>query len=393
MPEEPSHQPSHVTPEASVLVSEERARFRRRVRKVSILVVLIVVGAHLLVGFGAAVWVVARYFEKPKAQFTAVNQVEMKPEETKHRLAMAKVESMQQKKVYNNRIQSLKPSALVLPELPNIPVDTAVPIDTSTVQTTNLEGTGVGTTGNGTGTGSDFFGGSGKAGSGLLEGTFYDLKQTKDGQDSKMDVKKYAEEMGRLAARGPSILGKYFAAPVKLYLPHLSIPEISADDAPKAFKVEDKVRPKMWVAVYEGTLIAPETGRFKFDGYCDDILYVWVNRHLVLDGSLQKSTDMGDADRGKRKTPEITMQKGNRYNVQIAIGEMPGGVFYAWLQLKNAKKDKPYWFRVTSAPVNWDRGKKLPQPNSDPPDADENGPVFLPATVGKSASSISGVGL
>ncbi|HVE15161.1 MAG TPA: hypothetical protein VNB29_00430, partial [Chthoniobacterales bacterium] len=83
--EEQPTQPASVSTDASVMISEERARFRRGVKRVSILVVLIVVGAHLLVGVGAGIWVVARYFDKPKPVFTS-KPVEMKPEPPKHML-------------------------------------------------------------------------------------------------------------------------------------------------------------------------------------------------------------------------------------------------------------------------------------------------------------------
>lgn len=392
MPDEPSYQPPSASAEATVLVSEERVRFRRGVKRVSITVVLIVVAAHLLVGLGAAVFVVARYFDKPKAQFTQVKQVEMKPEEAKHRLQMAEVESMKPKPSLNNRIQSLKPSALVLPSLPNVPVDTAIPIDTSAAPSSALAA-GVSAVGTGTGSGSGFFGSAGSVGSGLLEGTLYDLKQMKDGSDSKMDLGKYDSEMRRVADRGPNgVLSKYFAAPVKLYLPHLAIPQIGAKDAPSAFKVADKVQPKMWLAVYNGTVIAPESGHFMFDGFADDVLLVWVNRRLVFDGGLFWYSPIG-GDRGKRKTPAFTMQKGSSYNLQIAIGERPGGYFIAWLQAKNMQTGKAFWVRVTSEPVNWDSAKPFWKGSDVPPGADPNGPIWLPASVSKSASSISGVGL
>jgi len=386
--EEQPTQPASVSTDASVMISEERARFRRGVKRVSILVVLIVVGAHLLVGVGAGIWVVARYFDKPKPVFTS-KPVEMKPEPPKHVLPTQETAAQKPQASMSKQIQSLKPSALTLPALPNVPVDVAVPMD-PTAPTSVGEGVAMGT-GTGAGTGDGFFGGAGKPGSGLLEGTLYDLKQTKDRQDSKMDLDKYAQEVSRVADRGPAgILGKYYAAPVKLYLPNLSIPQISADDAPKEFKVEKEVQPKMWLAVYEGKVIAPESGRFIFDGFCDDILLVWINKRLVLDGSLHVASPIG-GPRGQRKTPEVTMQKGVSYNIQIAIGEMPGGVFYAWLQLKNVKTNKPFWFRVTSDPIKWDSSKPLQNPLANPPSAD-NGPVFLPASVSKSASSLSGVG-
>ncbi|HVE15343.1 MAG TPA: hypothetical protein VNB29_01340, partial [Chthoniobacterales bacterium] len=356
------------------------------------LVVLIVVGAHLLVGLGAAVWVVAQYFDKPKAKFTA-KPVDIKPEPPKHMLPTQDTSSRRPSASMAKQIQSLMPSTLAMPPMPEVPVDVSVPVDSA--PTADL-GAGTPQVGGGTGTGSGFFGSAGKPGSGLLEGTLYDLKQLKNGSPSGMDRNKYMSELARIADRGPqrSLFSRYYEAPTKLYLPHLAIPQIKADDAPKEFHVEDKVQPRMWVALYEGKIVAPETGKFMLYGMGDDILLVWLNRRLLIDGSYYPVSPLGGPKviPAQRKTPDFTMQKGSVYTLQILIGENPGGGFYAWLQAKNLDTGKVFWVRMTGEPVQWDRSKPMNRPDATPLDA-ENGPIWAPAMEGKSASNLSGMGM
>ena len=43
--------------------------------------------------------------------------------------------------------------------------------------------------------------------------------------------------------------------------------------------------PKQWVALYEGKIAAPETGRYRFWGVADDVLLARVKNRLVIDAS------------------------------------------------------------------------------------------------------------
>ncbi|MBN2164162.1 MAG: hypothetical protein JXR25_13510 [Pontiellaceae bacterium] len=75
----------------------------------------------------------------------------------------------------------------------------------------------------------------------------------------------------------------YFKAPKLKYATALMMHSIPADAAPKAFGVEDQVNPSYWVCHYKGQIAAPESGKYRFCGLGDDVLLVRVGRRLVLD--------------------------------------------------------------------------------------------------------------
>ena len=359
---------------------------RKRLRRIIMLVILISIGVHVLFGIGAGIWVIARYFTQPKAQFVAQKTVNMEPEERKHRLAMSEVESIRPKPVYNNRIQSLRPSTLALPDLPKLPVDTSVPLDTESLVSDQMEGIG-GSAGAGSGTGGGFFGGTGNAGSGLLAGNLYDLKKDAQGQPVQMDNTTYLDVINKLSRSGSteSALRRFYRAPDTLYMPRVAIPVINANEAPKAFKVDGKVQPKYWVAVYRGRMIAPESGSFKFLGFADDILLVKINDRLVLDGSLLGATRLH-----KREGLSFSVEKGKAYDIEVIVGECPGGYFNAWLQLqKQGSGDKPYWFRMNDEKITYTSRTGDGQQQNPP--STVNGPVWWPAPV--KASTKAPIGL
>ncbi|MDD5200855.1 MAG: hypothetical protein PHC88_13745 [Terrimicrobiaceae bacterium] len=373
----PKQQPGpDATPasDGAILVSEERLRFKRRLKRVSLLVVLIVVAAHFLVGLGAGFLVVARYFAKPKAQFTSVKQVEMKPEDRQHRVALDQLESMRPKPTLNNRIQSLKPTTLTLPELPKAPVNTDIPIDTSAIVTGQIDGLGQSGSGTGSGTSGGFFGGAGKAGSGLLEGSFYDLKQTRAGSNTGMTTEEYKKVLRQVVEKGDPILKRYYVAPGKLYLTKIEIPTMNAEAAPAAFNVQNKVQPKMWLAVYKARVIAPASGKFQFKGGADDIILVWFNNQFVFDGSIIEVSPLF-----RKPGVEFTTIRGKTYDMTVMVGECPGGNFNAALQIQKMDGTPPYWFRMVADRSNKEKGP--------------SGPIWRPAPTLNTPSSLTGVGL
>lgn len=379
--------PTDLPPESSVasLVDEPSER-RKRIRRLVILILLISIGIHVVAGIGAGIWVIARYLTQPKAQFVVQKQVQMTPQDREHRMKMEEVTSLRPKPTFNNRIQSLRPSKLALPELPRVPLETITPIDTEALISDQVEG--MGQYGAGSGSGAGFFGGAGASGSGLLAGRLYDLKKNHRGDPTPggMNREKYLGIVGQIA-RSPnanSILDKYFAAPDTLYMPRLAIPIINANEAPKAFKVEKEIQPSYWIAVYQGRATAPETGSFKFIGHADDILLVKVNGRLVFDGSLLSPTILSQKE-GKT----FSVKKGEAYDIEIIIGECPGGYFSAWLQIQQqGGNHKPYWFRMNNDPVKYE--KKRGDGNQKNPEDTINGPVWWPASKKQAAP---GVGL
>lgn len=349
--------PEEPTPEA---LEEERVRRRRRKLIASVIVASIAV--HLVFGVLAGFWIVARFFEKPKAQFQVQKQVSIEPEKRQHRMQTEQMESLRPKPVYNNRIASLRPTALSLPELPKVPVEEIVAIDTEALISDTMDVPTTSRVGQGTGAGGGFFGGAGKAGTGLLEGTFYDLKQTNNGRPSGVNANNYGKvikSFGRSFQE--SVLKRYFQAPTKLYATRILMPFMVAAEAPKAFGVADKVQPSQWVVLYKGRVKAPESGRFRFVGTCDDILLVRFDNRFVLEGSWESARfttskyykyDSFDDKRlqgiyerfstgGDAIGSIFEVTKDSEYDIEILIGEGPGGNFYAELMIEKIGENYP----------------------------------------------------
>jgi len=155
--------------ELSVLQDSSAKKQRR---KALITVLIVSLGIHLLGGFGAAVWVVARYFNPPAAIFVAKKDpTRLAAQEREHKLDLASYEGLAPKPSFTDRIASTRPGKLALPDLPKVPMDQLIAIDPSTLisdQVTSVTGA------SGFGTGG--FGGDGSGGQGRGRGTGTPLK-------------------------------------------------------------------------------------------------------------------------------------------------------------------------------------------------------------------------
>jgi hypothetical protein len=208
----------------------------------------------------------------------------------------------------------------------------------------------------------------------------YDLKQTANGQASDFaeDNDKFHEFLTTFVKQGwnTSMLDKFYKVPEPLGIRQLFIPQISADDAPKAFKAEKKVRPQRWVIIYRGKFSAPKSGTFRFAGFCDDILVVRLNGKNVLDGSI---ADTSGDDRLREKLgltwagvdetkynvrggTWFELKQGLTYNIEILIGEQPGGMFCAYLfvQEKGVSYEQPNKTLTPQLPVFQTTAERIP---------------------------------
>jgi hypothetical protein len=185
----------------------------------------------------------------------------------------------------------------------------------------------------------DLFGGDSSSGN-ELTGTFFDLKQTKDGKPIQMDTKKFFAVLAHFAD-GWNIrrLNDYFQSPKKKYATFFMIPIINSASATKAFGVQDTVKPDFWAAYYEGHIAAPETGKYRFHGYGDDILLVRIKKRLVLDAGYAPyrpmlKTGWKSRDDNNRKYPIggqtlfvgdwFKLNKGESVKMEVLIGDVGG---------------------------------------------------------------------
>jgi hypothetical protein len=251
----------------------------------------------------------------------------------------------------------------------------------------------------------DLFGGN-KGSGNELEGTFFDLKMNPDGTPNEMkhtsdDMKKESRQNKAYIEAVDNFLGswnvsrlekRYFKAPKSKFATTFMLPRMDAEEAPKAYKVEDVVKPKRWVAYYFGKIAAPETGRYRFWGAADDLLIVRIKKRLVLDGSRQGTiiTDWKSDDPRSGKMiisnekikigDWIHLTKGQPVDMEVLVGEKPGGLFNCSLLIEQdgvsyakGKKGLPILpiFKTTEIPE-----KLIPQMKIDEQVCTPEGPVF-----------------
>jgi hypothetical protein len=140
----------------------EIVRLQQR-KRVILTVVLVSVGIHVIAGIVAGIVVVARYLTEPPAEFKVTKDIRIPAEEREHRMNMAAFDGMAPKPSFTDKMQSLRPAALALPELPRIPMDQLLPLDPAEILSDQVAAlTGPGGAGSGIGLGAG--GGGGSAG-------------------------------------------------------------------------------------------------------------------------------------------------------------------------------------------------------------------------------------
>ncbi len=179
-------------------------------------------------------------------------------------------------------------------------------------------------------------------GEAALIGIFYDLKQTQQRKPTGISLDDYDKIVSDFINKkwDEAVLGPYFRTVRSLYTTQIFIPLFSAGEAPKAFDVQGIVQPRMWLAHYKGQVSPPEDGTYRFVGYGDDICAVAVDEKTVLVAALfnvpgWKAPDSPkiSIDRGRHLTAGdwITLKKDQIIDLDVIIGERPGGTFGAFL--------------------------------------------------------------
>ena len=235
-------------------------------------------------------------------------------------------------------------------------------------------GMGIGGLGNDIGTGGNALGDDGRGGGSALEGTFYDLKQTRRCAPMANSPNETARVIcDFMKSWNPGALSKYYQSPTRLYASNFCLPSCKAEYAPAAFRCKDKCRPSAWIAIYRGKVKAPFTGTMRFVGTGDDVLLVRFNNKLVLEAGWCIPSTYGQpgdvGTRGSMNNPEaqayhkaiadgrdslhsgyefitrpelpkwnrelggltagaeIRVEQGKTYPIEILISEVPGGAF------------------------------------------------------------------
>lgn len=190
--------------------------------------------------------------------------------------------------------------------------------------------------------------GSSEVSSAAMVGILYDLKQDQARKPVKMDIPAYGRLVDEFISKGwdEGVLNRYFRAARPLYTTQIFIPLISANAAPKAFEVENIVKPMFWLVHYKGQVSAPTSGAWRFWGYGEEVCSVAINGKNVLLSNWKEITTPSV----KWKSPEppgqpvasghlragdwIELKAGEVVDIDVLIGERGGGVFCAFLLIE-----------------------------------------------------------
>lgn len=191
-------------------------------------------------------------------------------------------------------------------------------------------------------------------GTAALVGIFYDLKQTQQREPVPGNGKDYAAFVDEFLVSGldEAKFNRFFRAGLPLYTTQIATGRMNAEAAPKAFGVEEVVKPRAWVVHYKGQVAPPSDGAYRFVGAADDMMVVAINRRVVLVGNLPstvfprlgwKQTEGGPkvaANSGAKYGDWIELKASQPVDIDILIGERPGGIFNALLLYE--KKGEAY---------------------------------------------------
>ena len=75
-------------------------------------------------------------------------------------------------------------------------------------------------------------------------------------------MKLYPEVIKKFAKEGfrESVFSTYFKAPNALIATQFMMPDMDAQEGPKAYGVDKEVKPSRWCALYKGKVSPPKTG-------------------------------------------------------------------------------------------------------------------------------------
>src|SRR3954471_20276864 len=214
---------------------------------------MISIGVHVLFGLIAAVFVVQHYQTGRKLTFKGgPPSPNPSSRALEHKVQMAKKQSTMSAPAIAKKITTTGIAKVTLPEMPAMPKLAAPAVKMAGAGGTDVSfNTGSMTTTGGGGAGGaavPFFGFRESKGGGSLVGKFYDLKQSKNGQASKLDEKNFPAELSKFVnGWNESTFANYFVGPNPLYTTQIFVPKITANQAPVEFGLGGRVQPKMWV--------------------------------------------------------------------------------------------------------------------------------------------------
>ena len=100
-------------------------------RRLVVTIILISIGIHAAAAIVAGIVVVARYFAEAPAEFKTTKDVRIPAKKREAKMNMASLDAIAPKPTFSDKMQSSRPTAFSLPDIPNLPLDQMLPLDPS----------------------------------------------------------------------------------------------------------------------------------------------------------------------------------------------------------------------------------------------------------------------
>jgi len=203
-----------------------------------------------------------------------------------------------------------------------------------------------------------------------LEGTFYHLMRDRYGRHIPLPdmgvpgwgliTYQFADAVTEFLKNwSPKTLSKYYQAPRKLYASHFMMPPFASEKASQIYGLSDNLQAALYLVHYKGKIAHPEGGRFRFWATGDDMLFVRINKKLILDGRTTGfwAAEFKTPNNWQSSDPEsgiyslarsrsvigdwFTLEPGVPVEMEVLMGEDIGGRTWAVLNVQEEGVDYP----------------------------------------------------
>jgi hypothetical protein len=212
-----------------------------------------------------------------------------------------------------------------------------------------------------------------------LIGILYDLKQNQQGEPSEVTEDNYKQLIGEFLSSewDEAVLNQYFRVSRPVYATRIFMPMMSAGQAPKAFGIDDVVAPRLWLVHYKGQVVAPMDGVYRVAGFADDFMAVRMNAQTVLVSGRfdciptnfewkSSAADGLPVGNGRMRYGDwVSVKAGEVVDLDVIVGERPGGEFGAWLYIERKGETYPQYralpvlpvFQLSDTPISTSNGR------------------------------------
>jgi hypothetical protein len=183
-------------------------------------------------------------------------------------------------------------------------------------------------------------------------GIYYDFNRIASGNYRAIGMETYEDIIIKFVRSGwdHEVLSKYYKSPFKRYATCFMVPYIPSELGPESFGEEGGMG-WCWAVLYKGKLVHKDGIKFRFHGGADDVLMVRVDGELVLAANYPGNPIQQYCGwAGSKASPRtvlgggqvgdwIELEPGIPKDMEVIIGEKPGGGFFAMLLVEEEGKE------------------------------------------------------